>query len=322
MVCKVLESIIRENIVEHMKLNKLFSDKQFGFISGRSTVLQLIRVIDNWTEILDEGGCIDVAYCDFMKAFDKVCHKRLVHKLKLYNIGTMYSKWIESFLDSRKQKVIVNGVASSPKDVTSGIPQGSVLGPILFVLYINDLPDVIKNGSIPYLFADDTKIFHSIKCTQDCKDLQEDIKAMQVWSEKWLLCFHPDKCKCMRIGNTDIDLFTYKLKDSDKGMEFTKSEKDIGVVINSILSFENHIDEKVNKANSIMGVIRRTFEFLDIKTFKILYTALVRPHVEYANQVLNPHLKKHIDLLENVKRRATKSVPGLSKLTYEERLRK
>ena len=321
-VCKVLESIIRENIVEHMKLNKLFSDKQFGFISGRSTVLQLIRVIDNWTEILDEGGCIDVAYCDFMKAFDKVCHKRLVHKLKLYNIGTMYSKWIESFLDSRKQKVIVNGVASSPKDVTSGIPQGSVLGPILFVLYINDLPDVIKNGSIPYLFADDTKIFHSIKCTQDCKDLQEDIKAMQVWSEKWLLCFHPDKCKCMRIGNTDIDLFTYKLKDSDKGMEFTKSEKDIGVVIDSKLSFENHINEKVNKANSIMGVIRRTFEFLDIKTFKILYTALVRPHVEYANQVWNPHLKKHIDLLENVQRRATKSVPGLSKLTYEERLRK
>ena len=100
MVCKVLESVIRENIVEHMKLNKLFSDKQFGFISGRSTVLQLIRVIDNWTEILDEGRCIDVAYCDFMKAFDKVCHKRLVHKLKLYNIGTMYSKWIESFLDS------------------------------------------------------------------------------------------------------------------------------------------------------------------------------------------------------------------------------
>ena len=175
-----------------MRSNKLFSDKQFGFISGRSTVLQLIRVIDNWTEILDEGGCIDVAYCDFMKAFDKVCHKRLVHKLKLYNIGTLYSRWIESFLDSRQQKVIVNGVASNPKDVTSGIPQGSVLGPILFVLYINDLPDVIKHGSIPYLFADDTKIYHSVRCTQDCKDLQEDIKAMQAWSDKWLLCFHPE----------------------------------------------------------------------------------------------------------------------------------
>lgn len=321
-VCKTLESIVRENIVEHMKSNKLFSSKQFGFISGRSTVLQLIRVIDTWTEILDEGGCIDVAYCDFMKAFDKVCHRRLVHKLKQYNIGPLYSKWIESFLDSRKQKVIVNGVSSDPKDVSSGIPQGSVLGPILFVLYINDLPDVIKHGSIPYLFADDTKIFHSIKCLQDCKDLQEDIKAMQAWSEKWLLCFHPDKCKCMRIGNSDVDKFNYKLKENDKGMEFTNAEKDIGVVIDSKLTFKNHINEKVNKANSIMGVIRRTFEFLDIKTFKILYTALVRPHIEYANQIWNPYLKKHIDILENVQRRATRSIPGLSNLTYEERLRK
>ena len=263
-----------------------------------------------------------VAYCDFMKAFDKVCHKRLVHKLKLYNIGKLYSRWIESFLDSRQQKVIVNRVASDPKDVTSGIPQGSVLGPILFVLYINDLPDVIKHGSIPYLFADNTKIYHSIRCNQECKDLQEDIKVMQAWSEKWLLCFHPQKCKCMRIDNTDVDLFTYKLKDSGKGMEHTLAEKDIGVVIDSKLSFENHINKKVNKANSIMGVIRQTFEYLDIKTFKILYTSLARPHVEYANQVWSPHLKKHIDLLENVQCTATKSVPGLSDLTYEERLRK
>ena len=225
--------------------------------------------------------------------------------------------WIDSFLDSRKQKVIVNGMASNPKDGTSGIPQGSVLGPIFFVLYMNDLPEVIKHWRIPYLFADDTKIYHSIK------DLQENIKAMQAWSKKWLFCFHPDKCKCMRIGNSGVDLFTYKLKENDKGMALAQAEKDIGVVTDSKLSFENHINEKVNKANSVMGVIRRTFEFLDIKTFKLLYTALVRPHTEYANQVwLHIWKKKTIDQLENVQRRATKSTPGLSNLTYEERLRK
>ena len=218
--------------------------------------------------------------------------------------------------------MIINGVSSDPSDVTSGIPQGSVLGPILFVLYINDLPDVIKHGSIPFLFADDTKVYHRINCSQDCKDLQEDIKAMQLWSEKWLLCFHPDKCKCMRIGNSDIDLYAYKLKDDGKAMECSKSEKDIGVVIDNKLTFENHINEKVNIANSIMGVIRRTFEFLDIKTFRLLFTSLVRPHIEYANQVWNPYLKKHIDMLENVQCRATKSIPGLSSLSYEERLRK
>ena len=202
-------------------------------------------------------------------------------------------------------------MSSDPRNVTSGIPQGSVLGPILFVLYINDLPDVIKHGSIPFLFAEDTNIYHRIKCTQDCEDLQEDIKAMQLWSEKWLLCFHPDKCKCMRIGNSYIDLYAYRLKDNGKAMEFSKSEKDISVIIDSKLTFENHINETVNKANSIMGVIRRTFEFLDIKTFRLLYTSLVRPHIEYANQVWNPYLKKHIDMLENVQRRATKSIPGL-----------
>ena len=123
-------------------------------------------------------------------------------------------------------------------------------------------------------------------------------------------------------GNSDIDLYAYKLKDDGKAMECSKSEKDIGVVIDNKLTFENHINEKVNKANSIMGVIRRTFEFLDIKTFRLLFTSLVRPHIEYANQVWNPYLKKHIDMLENVQRRATKSIPGLSSLSYEERLHK
>ena len=233
----------------------------------------------------------------------------------------MYTRWIESFLANRKQRVLVNGLSSDWRDVESGIPQGSVLGPILFVVYINDLPDVIKHGSIPYLFADDTKVYHIIYCTKDCENLQKDIRAMQEWSEKWLLCFHSEKCKCIRIGSTEVNMVTYHLKEGQKGVEFKDHEKDIGVVIDNKLSFEKHISEKVNKANSIMGVIRRTFECLDQKTFKLLYTSLVRPHLEYANQVWNPYLKKHIDLLENVQRRSTKLIPGLSNFSYTERLK-
>lgn len=320
-LCKVMESIVRDGIVQHMKTNKLFSDKQYGFISGRSTVLQLLTVIDKWVEILDRGGVVDVSYCDFMKAFDKVSHIKLLHKLKMYNFGEDYISWIQAFLSDRKQRVIVNGVSSDWKDVTSGIPQGSVLGPICFVLYINDLPNSIRYESDIFLFPDDTKIFREIMCKADCELLQADIYEMKKWSDKWLLKFHPDKCKVMRIGFSKKDDFEYKLDENLKPMEKCTEEKDIGVVLDSKLSFDKHINEKVNKANSIVGVIRRTFEYIDKSVFKTLFTAMVRPHVEYANPVWSPHLVKHIEMIENIQKRATKQVPGLSELTYEERLR-
>ena len=123
-------------MVNHMKKYNLFSDKQYGFISGRSTVLQLLAVLESWTQSLDVGNDIDVAYCDYMKAFDKVAHRRLIHKLKMYRFGEVFQNWIGDFLAGRKQKVIVNGKESTWGTVTSGIPQGSVLGPILFVLFL------------------------------------------------------------------------------------------------------------------------------------------------------------------------------------------
>ena len=199
--------------------------------------------------------------------------------------------------------------------------QGSVLGPILFVLYINDLPDVTHSDTNTYLFADDTKVFRAILEPEDCNKLQEDLYNMQAWTDKWLLCFHPDKCKVMRIGKSKIDKEEYKLKPDGNILAYAEAEKDIGVTIDDKLSFDKHISERVNNAKSIMGLVRRTMEYLDNTTFKLLYTALVRPHLEYANQVWPPHLVKHIDAIENVQRRATKQLPGMSDLSYEERLR-
>ena len=182
-VCKVLESIIRDNIVDHMKENELFSDQQFGFISKRSTVLQLIRVLDIWSEILDQGGSFDVIYMDFMKAFDKVPHRRLVYKVEKYGIKGNVLEWIKNFLADRTQCVVINNMTSKLGNVTSGIPQGSVLGPLLFVIYINDLPEVVDKLTLVFLFADDTKLFRQIKSSADVLILQSDINKLSDWSK-------------------------------------------------------------------------------------------------------------------------------------------
>ncbi len=269
--CKVLESIVRDSIIDHMKENNLFSDSQFGFIGGRSTVLQLLKVLDSWTTTLDNKGYIDCIYLDFMKAFDKVPHNRLISKLKAYGIGENIIEWIKAFLSDRYQSVAVNGTYSNPVEVTSGIPQGSVLGPLLFVIYINDMPDNI-NSDI-YLFADDTKIFNNTSQIENVKTIQEDLNKLNNWSKKWLLLFHPQKCKVLDICLSERPSYEYHM-DNIK-LEHVRGENDLGIFTDNKLKFDTHIGTKVNKANYILGQIRIAFSYLDKTSLLRLYTSLV-----------------------------------------------
>jgi hypothetical protein len=190
--------------------------------------------------------------------------------------------------------------------VLSGIPQGSVLGPVLFVIYINTLPDVVSNSEL-YLFADDTKIFKDITIETDSHALQRDLDALWEWTEESQLKFHPDKCKSMNLtkGRGEVNR-TYTMGKGAHQLSVATSEKDIGVIVDNHLQFEEHMQTKINKANSMMGIIRRTYAHLDEESFLLLYKSLVHPHLEYANQVWAPHLRKHIDSIENVQRRATR----------------
>ena len=352
-ICKIMENLIRDAIIDHMTVNNLFSPYQFGFISGRSTVLQLLHVMKIWNEILDQGGSIDAIYCDFMKAFDKVPHKRLVYKLSKYGVKGQVLDWVDSFLSGRTQCVSINGHKSSSHPVTSGIPQGSVLGPILFVIYINDLPEVINEGSIAFLFADDTKLFRQIKNSEDLLIQQQDVRNAVTWSKTWLLMFHPDKCVHLDIGeNAEVsskyheELNGHPIKrgicekDVDKkhknepcshkyhyDMEGTilkrsKCEKDIGVHVDDELKFESHIDKSINKAKRNMAIVRKTFSKLDKSTFLPIFKGLVRPHLEYATPVWNPHQNPVKRKIESVQRLATKRLPGMQGLDYDERLRR
>ena len=278
--CKILESIVRDTIVNHMNDNNLYTEQQHGFRKHRSCMTQLLEVMEDLTQMLDDRHDIDIVYLDFRKAFDTVPHKRLICKLKGYGITGKLLEWIEDFLKNRSQKVRIGREYSTDARVLSGIPQGSILGPVLFTVFINDLPDSLK--SLCKIFVDDTKLYNSSKHSDD---LQSDIDSLQAWTEKWLLFFNETKCKVMHAGNRNPRK-DYHMGISDTiTIETCNDEKDLGVIFDENLKFSSHINKSINKANQMIGIIKRSFTFLDQEMFLNLYKALVRPHLEYGNLI-------------------------------------
>ena len=317
--CKVMELLLRERIMKHLNDNDLLTDSQFGFRSGRSCSLQLLEIVDKWLNSMDRNIATDVAFLDFSKAFDSVPHKRLLTKLRAYGINRQTHKWLENFLQGRRQRVVVKEETSRWQPMTSGVPQGSVLGPVLFTLYINDIPDRVQ--SLIRLFADDTKVCRDILAATDTATLQADLDALGNWSEDWLLPFNVDKCKLMHLGKLNPKTqYTMSQKGVRCTMAEVKEEKDLGVLVDDELTFSKHIETKVSKANQVLGIIRRTFQFLDKEAFMTLYKSMVRPNLEYASPVWAPALVKHKRAIEQVQRRATKQVPSLKDKSYRARL--
>ena len=325
-VCKVLESIIVDKVTKHLTDNDLLNDAQHGFRAGRSCLTNLLETLEQWTEIIDEGDAIDVAYLDFRKAFDLVSHEHLIYKLSKYGIKGNLLEWIKDFLKDRTQRVVIRGTASSPRKVTSGVPQGSVLGPLLFLIFINDLP--LGLLSALSLFADDSKLFSRIvrnkKGMKNVMEngnvtLQNDLNAVLEWANKWKMEFNVDKCKIMHLGHNNPKA-TYSMGGSN--LQETEEERDLGVIIDNKLDFGSHIRSIVGKANKVLGMIKVSFSCLNIPMMYNLYTALVRPLLEYCVQVWSPYKKKYINLIEKVQRRATRMVPSLKKLKYNQRLKK
>ena len=194
-VCKLFEGFIRDSLSKHFHDNDLLSVDQYGFTSGRSCVTQLLTTVNDWMRDLDEGKPVDAVYLDLKKAFDTVPHKRLVNKLRGYGVEGKLLLWIQDFLSNRSQYVNVNGNISEQVSVTSGVPQGSVLGPILFIYYINDLPDLVDCRT--KIFADDTKAYSTIMSIDDRDLLQTNINRLVNWTDTWLLKFNSEKCKVL-----------------------------------------------------------------------------------------------------------------------------
>ena len=314
-VCKTVEAILRDRIMDHLKACNLLSPHQHGFRSARSCTTQLIEAMDEWTQALEDGEAIDAVYLDFSKAFDSVPHARLLLKLKTYGIKGKMLGWIQAFLSDRIQQVLVEGERSDWCKVTSGVPQGSVLGPLLFLLYINDLPDSLE--SHVKIFADDSKLYHRVKTDSDRRQVQNDLDKLQNWSARWQLRFNVDKCSVLHIGSRN-PFFKYSLFGRE--LADVAEEKDLGIVVDRELKFHRQAAVAASKANQILGVIRRSFASLTTQSLPVLYKTLVRPHLEYGNRVWGPMAVGDQILLERVQRRATKLVTEIRMKTYSQRL--
>ena len=314
---KMLESIIAEDITQHLESNNLILDSQHGFRKGRSCLTNLLEFFHEMFSLYDKSRAIDILYLDFKKAFDKVPHKRLMAKVRGYGIIDDVGDWIEDWLTGRKQRVVINGSSSTWRDVTSGVPQGSVLGPLLFIIYINDL-DLGLVSKISK-FADDTKIGINANDESAVKQLQEDLNRIGEWSEKWQMPFNLEKCKVMHIGQRN-EKTKYELLG--KELDICNEEKDLGVIITNDLKPSKQCIEVEKKAQKILGYIKRQFNTRKEETILTLYNALVRPHLEYAVQFWSPSHRKDIDRLERVQARATKLIPSIRHMSYERRLAK
>ena len=290
---------------------------QSGFVSGRSTLSQLLLAHHSLIDSINDRACVDVVYTDLSKAFDSIAHNKLLIKLHAYGINPLVCGWIRSFLSDRKQRVVVNGTFSDWLSCPSGVPQGSVLGPILFNLYINDLPDHVIHSSI-HLYADDAKLLKRINCRLDCILFQRDIDALSVWCKLWQLKLNINKCMFVRFGLVDRPHFSYSIDDIV--LHNATSANDLGVVFDSKLSFSEHCSKVTNKAFMRTNIILRCFSTHDPKFLMQLFNVYVRPLLEYNSPVWSPKFNKDVATIEQVQRYFTRNLFGLSRHSYEERL--
>ena len=308
--CKTLEHILVSNINKHIALDSILADCQHGFRSQRSCETQLVQFVHDIISNLD--GAVnrghkqtDLIIMDFAKAFDKVPHRRLLHKLEYYGIRGSTHKWINSWLSGRTQQVVLDGQASDPVPVLSGVPQGLVLGPVLFLLFINDLPDNIRSSV--RLFADDCVLYRNIHSLQDCLTLQEDLTSLGQLEADWQMKFNVAKCHSMRVTRHQHHkqiLFDYSLHNQT--LENVQSAKYLGITITDNMDWGQHVSEISSKATKTLGFLRRNLAFAPRSTKEVAYKTLVRPKLEYAAPIWSPNLKLQINQIEKVQRTAAR----------------
>ena len=323
LVMKIFERILKDELLS--RTSHLLNSQQHGFLYSKSCTTNMVLFSDNVVLSINDIQSLstDVIYFDFSKAFDSVNHDLMLQKLKsLYGIDGRLLKFIMNYLFDRKQAVVLDGIKSSMKPVLSGVPQGSILGPILFVLFINDLPEGLNDGTYLALYADDTKLWRSIKNESDIAQLQKDIDLLHTWSLNNKMNFHPQKCKVLSIKHRPSPLamlpfVAYHYNLAENILEYADSEKDLGVHINKNFNFNEHQEKLLTKASQQLGILKRTCYFInDIKRRRVLYLSLVRSQFEHCSQVWRPNCPTSMNKFENFQKKCIKWILGEEEYSY------
>ena len=322
LLVKTFEKVIRQKLVDYFNENNMFNDNQHGFRGARSCLSQLLSHFDMITRLMEAGEAVDVIYLDFAKAFDKVDIGITLQKLKSLGIKGSLGGWLHSFLTGRSQTVLVSGAKSSPRSVLSGVPQGSVLGPLLFLILIGDIDqDIVK--SFISSFADDTRIGHGITTAQDMEELQADLEAVYRWANVNNMEFNSDKFEHIRYEPSKSHRIPAEKKYlSNTGSPITQKNhlRDLGVTISDDATFSQYIEEKINKMKSKIGWVLRTFRTREPKPMLTLWKSLILSEHDYCSQLWNPQRKGKIQSLDQIQHSFLKKIHTVSDLTYWDQL--
>jgi len=273
-LCKVMESIIKDVVIKYLLDNKLITKQQHGFLARHSTCSQLLETVNDWSLALNLRNSVDTVYVDFKKAFDSVVHSKLIHKVKAYGISGNLLMWLTNFLSNRFQAVKIGSHVSAFIPVASGVPQGSVLGPLLFLICINDLVDLFGSNLCVKLFADDVKIYVSIGDVNNIDTLQTGLTALCAWASTWQLTISVGKCAVLHLGKNNL-LHSYSI--NAVVLSSVTEIRDLGVMMDNKLSFSAHYSLIVCKAHQRACLILRCFESRDPVILFRAFTVFVRP---------------------------------------------
>ena len=295
--------------MDFLDSNNILTSFQHGFRQGRSCETQLLTTLKDFSQTLNTSDQTDAVLLDFSKAFDKVDHKILLSKIDAIGIQGPLHNWMSSFLTDRLQYVTVDGSTSNPCKVLSGVPQGTVLGPLFFLIYINDIQDNLSPGTTIRLFADDSLLYRVIKSIKDTLILQKDLEQLQKWEKANKMEFHPNKCQILRITNKKEPIKAIYTIHNTVLQEFS-SAKYLGVTIDNHLNWNNHTNNVYQKASFMLSFLERNFYKCPKHVKENLFNALVRPLLEYGCCAWDPYRIKQINKLEMINKRAARFITG------------